>query len=898
MLTLTSTVEAAFGANPATDPATWTWTDITAYAKGQVSVRRGRPDLTSAQAAECTLRLLNTDGRFTAGYPMSPYYGRWDLGTPIRVKLDPGTGAVLRFQGYVSSLPLAWPAGDGSYAEAPITANGALWRLRQGRVLRSPLYRVYATATTTPTAWWPLEDGSTATQAASGLTTGNNTAPLVRSGTVAFGQSATSGAASMVGLSGGGTLSASVSTAGLVFTTITWRVEAAVQVSAIPASTATATVLRIRTSNSVAYWDLQLNNAAGGGVQLSYVQGGGLTSYTSGVGLDDGLTHNVQVKVVDSGFNVTATVLLDGVTIISQVTGVTIQGGVRGVTLNPNRQTDASVPAVAALAVWHGAGTVNSVSATAGYAGELATARVTRLAGEEDVPVAVTGTSNVKMGAQRIAKFIDLIQDCVDADAAFLGDGLSAGLSYVSAAGRYNLAVSLALDANLGHVKLPVDPVRDDQRLRNDITASRTAGSSVRYIDPSTATMGTYDDSVSVNVATDGQLLDQASWRAHVGTVTEMRVPTLPLNFFGSPALISSWLATDLAERVTVANPPVQYPPGGLDLVLEYYTETWDAATWTATLTGSPFAPWRTFVVGDATLGRLDGASSYLVSSVTSSATSLTVATSADPVWTTSAVNAGDFPFNAGIEGEQVSVTAIANALTDTFTRTSSSSWGSADSGQSYTTTGGTGTDYSVGSGVGSLLLSSVNVSRQVSAGSGWVDMGVLGTVIVPAVATGAPLDAGFQLRKADTSNYYLAEIQFATTGYATLRWTKNVAAVFTGGFATALLPRVYTAAQQWWIRAEVIGTTLRAKAWRVGTTEPPGWLLVATDSSLSASGGYGVRAIAETGNTNTSPTFTFDNVSVTNPQTFTVTRSANGVTKAHAANAAISLWKPPVIAL
>lgn len=664
MLALSVTVEAAFGADLTADPSTWTWTDITSYAKRSVTVRRGRPDLASAQAAECTFALDNTDGRFTCGYPMSPYYGKWDLGTPVRIKLNPDTGATLRFQGYVASLPLAWPAGNGSYAEAPITAKGSLWRLRQGRTLRSPLYRAYATASTKPAAWWHLEDAAEATQAGSGLTSGSNTAALTKAGIIGFGATAASGAASLANLASGGTLYSDALTTGVVFANGPgWTVELAAQVSPIGAGTNTATVLRVRTTGALSYFDLLLNNAASGGVQLAYMSGGTLTTITSGVGIDDGATHSIRIVTsTNNSLQVPVSVSIDGTAVISQTILFGGNGVIRALQLNPLRGTDASYPAVGHLAVWYTGSLATQASATAGWANEVATARVTRVCGEENLPVTITGTSTVKMGAQRVAKLYDLLADCADADSAILADGMNAGLTYVSAAARYNASVALALDVNRGHVKLPVDPIRDDQRLSNNWTASRTSGSSATAADGTTASIGDYENSASVNVAADAQLPDQASWRVRLGTVSEMRVPTLPLSLTGSADLVASWLACALGGRITVANPPVQYPPGGLDLVLEYYEETFDAAVWTATLTASPFAPWRVLKVGNATLGRLQLSGSTLTVDISATAPSFQVSTSTLPLLTTKAAFPADFPMDLDIEGEQVRVTDLTGA--------------------------------------------------------------------------------------------------------------------------------------------------------------------------------------------------------------------------------------------
>jgi hypothetical protein len=59
------------------------------------------------------------------------------------------------------------------------------------------------------------------------------------------------------------------------------------------------------------------------------------------------------------------------------------------------------------------------------------------------------------------------------------------------------------------------------------------------------------------------------------------------------------------------------------------------------------------------------------------------------------------------------------------------------------------------------------------------------------------------------------------------------------------------------------------------------------------------VRSVLGSGNTNTLPfTFAYDNFQLTDPQTLTVTRSVNGVTKSHSAGADVRLANPWILPL
>src|SRR5438876_384748 len=163
---LAITVEIALGADLTADLSTFSWTDVSAYALGEVSVTRGRSDRASSfEPSRCTLRLGNTDDRFTPRFPTSPYYPNFRLDTPIRVKVNPGSGLTTRFVGFISSIKVNWPGGNAQFAEVAIEATGVSRRLRQGPTTRSALYRAHITGS--PVQYWPLEDASGSTNFAS-----------------------------------------------------------------------------------------------------------------------------------------------------------------------------------------------------------------------------------------------------------------------------------------------------------------------------------------------------------------------------------------------------------------------------------------------------------------------------------------------------------------------------------------------------------------------------------------------------------------------------------------------------------------------------------------------------------------------------------------------------------
>jgi hypothetical protein len=291
---------------------------------------------------------------------------------------------------------------------------------------------------------------------------------------------------------------------------------------------------------------------------------------------------------------------------------------------------------------------------------------------------------------------------------------------------------------------------------------------------------------------------------------------------------------------------------------------------------------------------RADTDGSTLLAALTSSATSALVTTTAGPQWTTSA---SELPFGLSVGGEVVTATTIASWLTDAYGRTTSAGWGTADSGQTWFAVGGTvATDYAVGSGYGSHTLTSVNVSRRSGVDFTYADVDVYVSLTTSATATGGSLYGGPLVRYVDADNLYMLRVEFTTGGAINLDVRKRVAAVESslGTYASSLTHVAGTFVR---CRLQVRGSTLRAKVWALTSVEPD-WQVTVTDTSLTTSNYVGARSITAAGNTNVNPAVRYDNYEVINPQTFTITRSVNGVTKAQSAGASVALAEPAIAPL
>jgi hypothetical protein len=255
-------------------------------------------------------------------------------------------------------------------------------------------------------------------------------------------------------------------------------------------------------------------------------------------------------------------------------------------------------------------------------------------------------------------------------------------LQYRTNASRYN-QIPIQLDYGAGHISAPFDPEPDDRGIANDREVKRRNGSSARrelasgplsVQDPPDG-IGRYDDSITVDVYSDDQLDNIASWRLHVGTFDAERYPRvrvdLSANFGQNALLIPQIAAADSGTLITIDNLPAWLPPGPAALLVEGYREVIGFYDWDFIFNCSPAGPYNQIGVygPDAVVSRYDSDASTLAAGYSSSATSFSVATAGGhALWVTGS-SAPTFPFDIAVEGIRIRVTAISGASSpQTFT--------------------------------------------------------------------------------------------------------------------------------------------------------------------------------------------------------------------------------------
>ncbi|MDG9705539.1 hypothetical protein [Streptomyces sp. DH37] len=690
-----STGTAAFYWAPSLDTAEWTQIGDTISMGTPYTIHSGTADLRIAPYDPDTTPQRNP---FTGrAHRAEVYVGGALAAAPDFRDLDPGTTAwtdaaglpwtvhgtaavtdrKTLFEGEVSAWPARWDVSDAD-VWVPVQASGIRRRLGQGaKPLDSTLRRRVPSGD--PRAYWPMEEEQDASAAYSPV---EGVRPLTVSGLEFASDDSLAGALHLPKVSSaGGSISGAVPGAAAGG----WHVEMAYYLPALPATE--QPLIRARLAGAgggVAYAEARVSTA---GIRAAVYDtddvlvASFLYTDPSVLGRFTGVWNRLQLYSAVVGSQTYVTVSWIDVSTGDWARSTTVYTGAAGriTGVSGTWGPDFSGLALGHLAAFDVGGTRSTVTtagvtiydgADDGFDGEQAHVRMARLCAEEGVPIQINAPEGTTvMGPQRAATLLELLDECADVDGGLLTDAREGlALAYRARSTFYNQPTALALDYEAGEVAPPLEPEEDDQRLRNDVTRTRPRGSAARAVlesgplsvQPPPDGVGTYDESLDVNVASDDQLPDLAGWALHLGTVDEARYPTLHINLAARPQLIGAVVEMDLMDRLTIANPPPWLPPDTIDQLAEGCTQTIGRVTWDVDFHCAPARPWDVAVLDDEVLGRLDTDGSELADPADPGATTLYVRPTGDwPDWVT---EPSEFPFDVRVGGEVVTATACTEA--------------------------------------------------------------------------------------------------------------------------------------------------------------------------------------------------------------------------------------------
>ena len=203
----------------------------------------------------------------------------------------------------------------------------------------------------------------------------------------------------------------------------------------------------------------------------------------------------------------------------------------------------------------------------------------------------------------------------------------------------------------------------------------------------------------------------------------------------------------------------------------------------------------------------------------------------------------------------------------DSFTRTVSGGFGSADVGGPWTMTGAP-SRFSVSGGAGRMAIPPGSAVRADLLNVQQTSADVSSTFSVNAAPSGGGTFLALVGRRVDAANDYRVKVRLLSNGTVAAQLVRVVGGVETAVQTVFTVPGVsYASGNVLHVRFRVSGTgttALAAKIWKDGTAEPSSWLMQASDStsSLQRAGAIGYWYYLSTASTQNPTVLSVDNLS------------------------------------
>lgn len=401
------------------------WNDHTAdlFGRNPLTINHAAGNLQDGVVpTDGTLTFKGNDGRMNPDNPKSPLFGLIGYKTPIRAKAD----GDIRISGRtVSWKPRRGKGGSKFVAWVEVTIGGKVFELGQGdQPKRSAMRRAYDAAQ--PLAYWPLEDSSSATQAASAV---NGVGPMILSGNglTKFGSLAGPPGAATAADTSQTSVAADVMAGTIpdVPGATSWRVDFSILYRTSDATFA-VDMPGWSTRGGVQSWFLA-QSEAGTGLRLFYVDATDiwLAASAPDVEHNDGIWHLYTIIAAQDGADIDVTVKVDGVAVISTTVTAHAFGtpsemfGQAGVF-----SADPIAAGISHTAVWAPSSATDMMPAFRGHVGETAGARFGRICDELGITDTLVGVEaeTQLMGPQPAGTDLEVFADIARTDAGIIHD--------------------------------------------------------------------------------------------------------------------------------------------------------------------------------------------------------------------------------------------------------------------------------------------------------------------------------------------------------------------------------------------------------------------------------------------------------------------------------------------
>lgn len=525
-----------------------------------------------------------------------------------------------------------------------------------------------------PIAYWPGEDGSNATQVASGLVGGT---PLSITGTVDFASESGFLASKPILKINNAELRAIIpeyttSAAAISFNFL-------LTMPTVDEAATGSDLIQFYTSGTGFSYDLRYTGAGGGSFQLTVANSALTVLFDSGQ-IDFTLRGNKQmVCLVLEQVGATVTYRLFTIRLPGSITGGTGPNVVTGVT-TLGQLTDFRVnPAGGYVDVGYGHMTIvpgiwssNEVEPEfIAWTGANAIRRYSRLAWEEDIPITFREDWDVvasNVGPQKVNRVVDLLKEPAYTDGGFLHGMRGAyALEYITRGALTNQTAKAVFSAqDCKDLELLADFVNIQNRVsvtRIDGTtaiAEKTTGPLSTQDAPNG--IGLRDEAYQLSLGADSAAQNHAYWRLGVGTIDEYRVPLVVVTSAGlSSITLETLLSLGIGDRIDITGLSSMGVYDTLpQLVVGVRVYLGNRFYPKVELTCVPYSVFRTLAITADQYARVDAVDTSTGSTLTTTATGSLTLTSGSNfyLWTTDAT---DFPLDVMILGERITLSAIAD---------------------------------------------------------------------------------------------------------------------------------------------------------------------------------------------------------------------------------------------
>lgn len=593
--------EMATTSTPKTSAPSYTALTTYVMAGEGISLSRGRQSeqTATAQPGRASVKLRNTDNRFTMGNGSSPY-APLQLRRPCRFRVTYSATTYDLWQGFVDD----W--GNGRDELTGVARLSLSDRLARAAKSELPSAVESAIRADRPALLYTLGEPAGSVAAADTSGNGGPVLDLYRFGSggeYEFGLGATFGADSATYASFTPTVSnegyllrnRETYTSGITATTGT--VEALLMIEPGRAFDAAAARLVDSSDATIASVTLDSDGHAWGRLNAGTLGDIIPTDRT----YDDGQWHHFALTWSTSG-TTTVSLYVDGAlvgttSVTSAATSVARVSLFGLVTSSPE---EGSLAFVAGYTTALGATAIaNHANAARGWPGDTTTARFNRHCSNAGLPsafYATSGTTEKPMGAQSTAgrSLLDLINECAVAEGGSLYVSDTGVLTLATSTTRYNTSVGVTLDATkAGQVSADTEIPTTDQDLINDSSATRSGGGTFRTVDTTSVdAYDLHDESETLYLALDAHALNWTQWRVAQFKAPAPRLNEVPVNVVGyanSGGNVANLLNAEIGTKLRVSNLPADVSSSStLDLMIEGIRDEIRKDSWVRIFTTSP----------------------------------------------------------------------------------------------------------------------------------------------------------------------------------------------------------------------------------------------------------------------------------------------------------------------